>query len=594
MMIENRISSMPEGGWSRLVGSFAGRNDPAPASEAGYMSSQLRFDGSGKLAIHATRSRIMMTLILVAALYLAIAGRLIYLGLLEPGSSAVHMLTDTTITANRPDLVDRNGVTLATDINTASLYAEPRRIVDTDEAIELLSTVLPDLDMESAYKRLNSKAGFVWLKRELTPAQQSQILSLGIPGIGFRRETRRFYPNGAIASHIVGHVNIDNSGIAGIEKYVDDRGLKDLRDAGLTSAQSMEPVRLAIDLRVQHYVHDELQKAMDRYQAIAAGAVILGANTGEVIAMASLPDYDPNKPVDALKKDRLNRMSAGLFEMGSTFKAFTTAMALDSGKVSMRDSFDATRPLRISGFTINDFHAKRRVLTVPEVFIYSSNIGAAKMADTVGVDGHREFMHRMGLLTRMDFELPEVASPVEPREWKKINSVTISYGHGVTTTPLQTAVAGAALVNGGKLIPPTLMVRSPEQADAIARRVISETTSQSMRYLMQLNAQDGSGKRAQVAGYNVGGKTGTAEKVVNGRYSNDKRFNAYLAAFPIDKPEYVVLVFIDEPKPEEGQHSATAGLNAAPLAGNIIRRSAPVLGLKPDFGEAQSPLLVSQ
>lgn len=559
----------------------------------GYMASELRFEGSGKAAVNRARSRVMLASICVGLVYALIATRLIYLGFLEPDESARRMLADTTISARRPDLIDRNGEMLATDINTASLYGEPRRVVDADEAIELLSTVLPDLDIEKAYRKLTTKAGFVWLKRELTPSQQSQILSLGIPGIGFRRETRRFYPKGAAASHIIGHVDIDNSGIAGLERYIDDRGLRDLRKAGFTRMQQLEPVQLSVDLRVQHFVRDELEKGMERYQAIAAGAVVLRIHTGEIVAMASLPDYDPNRPVDALKKDRLNRMSAGLFEMGSTFKTFTTAMALDSGKVTLDDTFDATKPLRIAGFTINDFHGKRRVLTVPEVFIYSSNIGTAKMADVVGIEGHREFLHRIGLLSRMDFELPEVAKPVEPRQWKKINSVTISYGHGATTTPLQTAVATAALMNGGKLIPPTLFMRPPAQANAIARQVIKPETSEAMRQLFRLNVEKGSGRRAEVPGYRVGGKTGTAEKVVNGRYSSDKRFNAFLAAFPIEDPQYVVLVIIDEPKPEEGQYSATAGLNAAPMVANIIRRSAPILGIRPDFGNVAIPLLAN-
>lgn len=572
---------------------FEHEASPALTAQHGYFASQLRFEGSGKRADSQARSRIMLAVVAVACLYLAIAARLVFFGILEPDESARRMLADAAITARRPDLVDRNGELLATDINTASLYAEPRRIVDADEAVELLSTVLTDLDIEAAHRKLTSNAGFVWLKRELTPVQQNQILALGIPGVGFRRETRRFYPKGPIASHVVGHVDIDNSGIAGLEKYVDDRGWRDLRNAGLTQAQHIEPARISLDLRVQYFVRDELEKGMERYGAIAAGAVVLDVNSGEVLAMASLPDYDPNWPVDALKKDRLNRMSAGLYEMGSTFKMFTTAMALDSGLVSLIDQFDASKPLRLAGFTINDFHGKNRILSVPEVFIYSSNIGSAKMADTVGVEGHREFLLRMGLLSRLDFELPEVARPVEPAKWKKINSVTISYGHGMTTTPLQTAVAAAALVNGGKLIPPTLFLRPAVQAEAISRQVIAPSTSDAMRYLLRLNVEKGSGRRAEVPGFRVGGKTGTAEKVVNGRYSSDKRFNAFLAAFPIDNPRYVVLVILDEPKPETGTRSATAGLNAAPMVANIIRRSAPILGVEPVFGTVDGPVLAS-
>ncbi|EIM71993.1 penicillin-binding protein, transpeptidase [Nitratireductor aquibiodomus RA22] len=269
-------------------------------------------------------------------------------------------------------------------------------------------------------------------------------------------------------------------------------------------------------------------------------------------------------------------------------------MGLDSGLVSINDSFDATRPIRIGGFTINDFHGKRRVLSVPEIFIYSSNIGTAKMADVVGIEGHREFLKKIGLLGRMSTELPEVALPTEPKEWKKINSVTISYGHGMATTPLQTAVAAAAMLNGGRLIPPTFLPRSEAEATEIATQVISPKTSAQMRYLFRLNSEKGSGRRAEVEGYYVGGKTGTAEKVVNGRYSNNVRFNAFIAGFPVDDPEYVVLVFIDEPKPEREGIGATAGLNAAPMVRNIIRRSAPLLGVKPEFGQESDALLISQ
>ncbi len=556
--------------------------------------SKLRFEGSEMIENNQARSRLGLAIVMMGCVYAIICGRLAYLGFQDARQPSMFTKADLAITASRPDLIDRNGKTLATDVKTASLYAEPNRIIDPDEAFELLVTVLPELDQDSTHRKLSSKAGFVWLKRELTPAQQSKIFSLGIPGIGFKAETRRYYPNGQTASHIVGHVDIDNVGIAGMEKFVDDQGLRDLRAAGFGIAKDMEPVRLSIDLRVQHFVRDELAKAIERYQAIAAGAVVLDVLTGEVIAMASLPDYDPNEPAQALKKENLNRISAGLYEMGSTFKSFTTAMALDSGKVVMTDKFDATKPLRIAGFTINDFHAKRRWLSVPDIFIFSSNIGTAHLADQVGIAGHKEFLHRIGLLDKMKtFQLPEIAKPQEPKKWRKINSVTISYGHGVTTTPLQTAVAAAALLNGGRLIPPTLLPRSEADARQVSKRVISERTSQLMRYLYRLNVEKGSGRSSEVKGYRVGGKTGTAEKVINGKYSNDVRFNVFLAGFPIDDPKYVVMVFIDEPKPEKGLKSATAGMNAAPTVARIIRRAAPLLGVKPKFLDLEGPLFAS-
>jgi cell division protein FtsI (penicillin-binding protein 3) len=537
------------------------------------------------------RRRIALAMAGFTAAYLVIGGRLVWLA-----STA----TDQTITASvaglttaRPDIIDATGTVLATDIRIASLYAEPNRIPDADEAIAKLTTVLPDMPLEELERKIHSKAGFVWLKRQITPKQEGEVRALGIPGVGFRTEHRRVYPKGDLASHIHGIVNIDNQGLTGLERQIDTAGLGALRDLGMASDGKLEPVRLSINAEVQHVVIDEMRKAKDLYRAIAAGAVILNAKTGEVVAMVSLPDFDPNKPVDINDKDRLNRMSAGLFEMGSTFKVFTTAMAIDSGRVWLDNKFDARSPIRIGGHTIGDFHGKKRVLTTEEVFIYSSNIGTAKMADSVGVDGHREFFTRIGLLTKLDTEIPEVAVPTQPAEWKKINSITISFGHGVSTTPLQTAVSAAAVLNGGKLIPPTFYPRTEAEADALAVQVMHPETSTAMRYLFRSNVENGSGKRAEVPGYFIGGKTGTAEKVVRGRYSSDKRFNAFLSGFPIDNPQYVVLTILDEPKPIEGQGAATSGLNAAPTAGAIVKRIAPLLGVQPDFSRTLDGLKAS-
>lgn len=558
----------------------------------GGQSEDIAISSSRVSDANRTGNRIGIAMIAFTVMCVVVGGRLVQYGMKSP-ETVSSILPSNTLLASRPDLQDRNGEILATDIRTVSLYAEPHKVVDPDEVVEQLAIVLPDLDIKKTYSKLSSKSRFQWLRRQLTPGQQSEILSRGIPGIGFRPEKRRFYPGGPTASHVVGHVNIDNVGIAGMEKYVDGQGLGDLASVGLTVDEALEPVKLSIDLRVQHVLRDELSAAMDRYRAIATAGVVLDIHTGEVIAMSSLPDYNPNNPVDALQKDRLNRMTAGTFEMGSTFKAFTTAMALDSGHVSMNDSFDARKPIRIGGFTISDFHGKNRVLSVPEIFIYSSNIGTAKMADVVGVDGHQEFLTRLGLLSRMQTELPEVATPSQPKKWKKINSVTISFGHGVSTTPLQTAVAAAALMNGGKLIPPSFVPRSRVEADQISQQVLSDQTSQSMRELMRMNVEKGSGRRAEVDGYWVGGKTGTAEKVVNGRYSSQVRFNAFLSAFPIHDPKYVVLVIVDEPKPEEGKKYATAGTNAAPTVREVVRRSAALLGVRPKFGDGEGDRLTS-
>jgi cell division protein FtsI (penicillin-binding protein 3) len=530
------------------------------------------------------RSRIRLLMTALVMVYGVIFGKLVVLAhLADLETSGISRAPQ--MTASRPEIVDRNGQLLATDIRTVSLFAEPIKIVDADEAVEKLTTVFPDLDRKGVYDKLtNKRSHFAWLQRHLSPKQQSQVLDLGIPALGFRPEVRRFYPGGRTAAHILGYVDIDNRGVSGMEKYLDQQGLSDLASAGLLDGKNLEPLKLSIDLRVQNVVHDVVVDALTRYESKAAGAVILDIRTGEVLAMASAPDFDPNDPQTTGGDGWLNRMSNGTFEMGSTFKTFSMAMALDSGLVKLTDTFDARNPIRIGGFTIHDdAYVPRKWLTVPEIFRHSSNIGTAKMVDIIGMDTQRAYLERFGLLTRMQTELPEVKAPSQPKVWKKINSITVSFGHGVATTPLQTAVAGAALVDGGRLIEPTFLPRTAAAANEVARTVVKPGTSDTIRALFKLNGEQGSGRSADVPGFHVGGKTGTANKVINGHYSHVLSFNAYLAAFPIDHPQYVVLSFCDEPR--KGDHGMTfATNNAAPMVRDIVARSAPMLGVQPDFG----------
>jgi len=539
------------------------------------------------------RNRLLLTASVFVFVYGAIDARLIQYGL-KPNSDTGAIGGQILSTAARPDITDRNGEILATDIKFASLYAEPRRIIDPDEATELLSTVFPELGTDTVRQKLATKQGFVWLKREITPEQEAKVHALGIPGIGFRSENKRFYPSGRSTAYVVGHVNIDNQGIAGIEKYIDDQWLGDLQKLGMASS-NLQPIRLSLDLRVQHVLHDEMTAAMQRYTAKAAAAVVMDVKTGEVLGMSSEPDYDPNNPVEALDPDKMNRASAAVYEMGSTFKLFATSMALDSGKVHLSDSFDASSPLSIGGFTIHDFHAKGRVLKVPEIFIYSSNIGTGREALRVGSAGQQEFLKRLGLMDKVPTELPEIARPILPKRWSDLVTVTVSFGHGISVSPLATAMAACAVMNGGTLLPPTFFPRTEDEAKALGKRVMKESTSEQMRYLMRLNVVNpgGSGKSANIPGYRIGGKTGTAEKVVNGRYSSNKRFNAFLASFPIDDPKYLVLIVLDEPNPTKPGLPATAGMNAAPTAANIIGRIAPMLGVEPRFDGPDLGLLAA-
>jgi cell division protein FtsI (penicillin-binding protein 3) len=379
-------------------------------------------------------------------------------------------------------------------------------------------------------------------------------------------------------------VNIDNQGIAGIQKWLDSRGLADLHSLGFANDRQQQPVELAVDLRVQHALRSELVAARTKFKAKAAAGVVSDVRTGEIVAMVSVPDYDPNDPREALDKERINRLTTGVFEMGSTFKALTVAMALDSGKVTLGSSFDARHPLRYGKFQIHDFHAQRRILTVPEIFTYSSNIGTARMALALGVEHHKSFLRKMGQLDRLRTEIPESAEPLVPKRWGELNTVTIAFGHGLSVAPLQAVMGIAALMNGGRMIPPTFLKRSEEEAVKLAKQVVKPETSERMRYLMRLNAEKGSATRAEVKGFYVGGKTGTSEKVVNGRYSKTKLLTSFTAVLPADKPRYLVLIMLDEPQPlPETKGYATSGWNAAPVTASVIARIAPMLGLEPRF-----------
>ncbi|MBV9588636.1 MAG: penicillin-binding protein 2 [Hyphomicrobiales bacterium] len=543
-----------------------------------------------RMRLDKSAARILLVGLAFGVVYGVIAFRLVAIGFSGEEKGGARHSSEVVASNPRPDILDRNGEILATDLQAVSVYAEPNKLVDKDEAVELITSVLPDLDARALREKFSKRKGFVWVKRDITQAQRDEIYHLGLPGIGFLDEKRRIYPNGFAAAHILGAVNTDNIGIAGIEKYIDAHGLDALREAGLPmTAESLKPVQLSLDLHAQHALRDELQKGMERYKAKAAGAAIMDVRTGEVIAMVSLPDFDPNKPADALDPNNINRMTVGVFEMGSTYKALTTAMALDAGKITLNSSFDTRSSLRYGKFTIHDYHATNRVLTVPEIFIHSSNIGTAKEALTVGVEGHRAFLKKAGQLDRMRTEL-ESAEPLYPKHWGELNTVTIAFGQGIAVAPLQAAMAVCALVNGGHLETPTFLRRNEAEALAQSSQLVKPETSEAMRYILRLNAEKGSGRMADVPGYFVGAKTGTAQKVIHGRYSNSKNFTTFTAIVPADKPKYLFLVVYDEPQGTSETHGfATAAWNAGAVTGRVIDRIAPILGIPPRFDQPQLP-----
>jgi cell division protein FtsI (penicillin-binding protein 3) len=530
------------------------------------------------------RARVGLAMLAFAAVYAVIAVRLVMFAVVPESHFVRRGAARDAVATARPDILDRNGMILATDVRSPSLFAEPRKIIDVDEAVELLTAVLPDLDPAEVRDRIGSRRGFAWLKREITTKQRQEIHKLGLPGVGFLAENKRVYPNSAEVSHLIGHVNIDNQGIAGMEKWLDGRGLQALHMAGLATDRLQKPVELAVDLRVQHALRDELIFAAEKYKVKAAAGLVVDVETGEIVSMVSLPDYDPNSPKQANDPMRINRLTTGVFELGSTFKALTIAMALDSGKYTLNSMMDARSALRYGRFTIHDYHAQNRMLSVPEVFTYSSNVGTARMALGVGVEHHKWFLRKMGQLDRLRTELPESAEPIVPKRWGELNTVTIAFGHGLSVAPLQAVAAINALMNGGYLIPPTFMKRTKEEAMKLAKVVIKPETSEKMRYLMRLNAEKGTASKANVAGYYVGGKTGTSEKVVGGRYSKTKLLNTFTAVMPADKPRYQLMIMLDEPQALPETHGyATSGWNAAPTAGRVIARIAPMLGIQPRF-----------
>ncbi|WP_293961494.1 penicillin-binding protein 2 [Sneathiella sp.] len=547
----------------------------------------LRLDGSAKETLEQGRNRLVMAGVIFAFCFVILAGRLVGLAISGIGEDeATTADSDITLPVateenKRAEIRDRNGVLLATTLTTASLFAEPKKVIDPKDLAAKLTTVLDDLSEATILSRLASARNFVWLKRNLTPSQQYQVNALGIPGLHFRSEEKRFYPMGALVSHVMGFTDVDNHGIAGVEKYFDAQldGSEDNPSQDLT---------LSIDVRIQHALRDELSRHMSVFQAIGAAGMVMDVKTGEILGMVSLPDFDPNRPSDFSGDAKFNRITLGVYEMGSTFKTFTTAMALDSGTVGLKGGYDATEPIRKAGFRIRDDHPKKRWLSVPEIYMYSSNIGAAKMADEVGPKNHKAFLAKLGLLDKPSLEIPEIGAPILPPRWNSLETMTISFGHGLSVSPLQLSTGITAIVNGGAYINPTVVRRDDMKATPV-RQVIREDTSGIMRRLMRLVVEKGTGGKAAANGYLVGGKTGTAEKAVGGRYKRDALISSFVSAFPMNDPRYVVFAMLDEPKGNAQTHGfRSAGWTAAPIIGRLISRIGPILSISPVNEESEA------
>jgi cell division protein FtsI (penicillin-binding protein 3) len=517
---------------------------------------------------------------------LAVSGQLLRLGLASSGDTRASSAEPISRTYSRPDIVDRQGRVIATDVPANSLFADPALVLDRDEVAEQLSRTLPGIDPDDLRRQLSDKSRrFVWIRRGLAPLEAQRVHDLGLPGLAFRREAKRVYPSGKLLGHIVGQVNPDNRGIAGVERYIDEAaGVEAVQGAVSSSAAA---VRLSIDLGVQHAVADELKAAVERYQATGAAGLVMDASSGEIVAGASWPTIDPNVPGAHLDTAAPDRLQGGVYELGSIFKALTIAMALDDGLVTLDKSYDVTQPLVLGRHQIRDLHPAGRPLSVREIFIHSSNIGAARIAMEAGTSRQLVFLARMGLTEPIRTEAGPVAPPLLPQRWGEVETATIAYGHGLAVAPLQIAAVMATLVNGGRRIAPTYLARGEKRPDG--EKVLAAATSSAMKELMRLNVTmpHGTGRRAEVAGYRVGGKTGTAEIPGRGGYQEKSVISSFIGALPMDEPRYVLMVTLFEPQPADGTKGGiTAGLNAAPVAGAIVARIAPILGILPRRIEA--------
>jgi cell division protein FtsI (penicillin-binding protein 3) len=532
-------------------------------------------EGPAKQWIETSRTRLIIAGALMGLAFVVISARLIEVSGFKSGDNRfAHVSAPARVETSRADIVDRNGVLLATTLTAPSLYADPKTMgdahVDARTAARKLVQALPDLNESEVYAKLTSDKSFVWLKRQLTPRQMASVNALGIPGLDFENEEKRIYPQGRAFAHVVGYAGVDNKGLAGIERSFDE-SLRSRHD----------PLQLSVDLRVQSILRAEIAKQITAFTAVGGSGIVMDVNTGEVLALVSLPDFDPNDPSGTPTENLFNRVTLGTYEIGSVFKIFTVAMALDDRVATLTSGEDASHPIQIDRFTIHDDHAQNRWLSVPEIFMYSSNIGAAKLAMDVGADRQREFLGKLGLLKAPNFELPEIAAPLVPSAWHPVNVMTIGFGHGISVSPLQIASAVSAVANGGTLHPATIIKRPADEA-VPGRQVMSEATSIEMRKLLRLVVEKGTGKLAEAPGYVVGGKTGTAEKVSGKTYNHHSLMSSFAGVFPANDPRYFIMISIDEPHGNKQSFGyATAGWVAAPGVSRSVERMASLLGIQP-------------
>jgi len=490
-------------------------------------------------------------------------------------------------TSFRADIVDRNGELLATSLTTSSLYANAKVVIDSKEAAEKLAQVLPELNPQETIQKLKSDKAFVWLVRHLTPQKQAEIMRLGIPGIYFRSDERRVYPHGELFSHILGFTNIDNEGLGGVERKFDQYLLSE-----------KNALQLSLDIRVQHALRDELLAGVEKFHAEGGAGIIMDVRSGEILGMVSLPDFDPNQvgKIGSQKDALFNRITLGAYEMGSSFKIFNTALFLESKIASISTIYDVRAPVHIGRFKITDYPHVNPPLTVAEIFTKSSNIGAIKMAMQVGSERQQQFFKKLGFFETSSIEISEVGAPIFPKSWSEVTTMTASYGYGISISPLQLVTAIAGIVNKGMMNKPTLLKKENTQNHQ-GIQIVSKETSKIMCQLMHRVVAEGTGKKARVTNYEVGGKSGTANILSGKAYKKGSNMTSFVGVFPMSRPQYIVLIMVDRPQAiKETYGFNAAGWNAAPIAGKVIERIAPLLQVVPVNEEkhesAESPQFI--
>jgi cell division protein FtsI (penicillin-binding protein 3) len=536
------------------------------------------------------RQRMLVGAGMFGLLYAVLALRLTYATVIRPilPSQAVlaamqPALDVTPPPPGRANITDRNGAILAVSLPGAQLYADPKQVSDPVAATDQLGSVLPGLDLVDTEKKLSSGKDFVYLDRKLSPAEELAVNQLGIPGVYFEDTQKRHYPEGNLAAHILGGVTVGGNGIAGVEGYFNQR-----------LGDNPAPLELSLDIGIEGIVHDELAAAVKEFQSPGACAIVMNAHTGEILAMVSLPDYDAVTLGTASANSRFNRCVTGNYEPGSVFKLQTIAMALDSGMIHYWDYFDTTHPLHVGRFTINDFEPVDTWMAVPQILNVSSNIGASRIATILGPKIEQDWLEKQGFFKKLPVQLPEAAAPIDPslNNWGLATTMTVSFGNGIAVSPLHLVTGVLPIVNGGIRYQPTLLAVDPNGPQPVGVRVMKQSTSDMMRKLMTNVVLTGTGGKAAVPGYVVGGKTGTAQVVgPNGRYLKHTNNASFMAAFPMNAPQYVIYVVVLQPKPDATTAGfTTGGMIAAPTVGRIIARIGPMLGVLPATGDQLAAL----